>query len=182
MTFGTGPQALVSYIKNNWQASRSGREDVPDVTTSPDTEFGIVVTNDRKQVVEQYSVHDLIHCYHPQATGIDIEDAGFDEKNTIETVQIDIDATDRTDPNTGERLNASTRLVGDRTDPNFPSDESAPYPGIFGETMYVLEEIRRDFEEWDVVRMQPVNIFLGNSNANISLDVQLEHVATNTVV
>lgn len=181
MTFGTGPQALVDLIETNWQATRAGREDVPAIVSDPDTEFGVLVTRDRQEVRNQYAVHDLIHCYHPEASGLTFTDKGYDEEGTTEQVQIDVECTDRTDPDTGERLNADARLVGDRDSGNFPADETPPYPGLLGETKYVLEEKRRGMNEWDVVRVDVVNLFLGSSNANVSFSVDLEHVAKNTV-
>jgi len=55
-----------------------------------------------------------------------------------------------------------------------------PYPGLAGEVRYLLELARRDFREWDVARKDTVNMFLGNSNADMSWSVELEHVAENT--
>lgn len=183
MTYGTGPQALVDHISTAWEPTRTGREDVPAITTDYRSQAGTVfVTNDRDVIANNQQIHDLIHCYHPQADALAFSDRGYDEKNTVETVQVDIECTDRTDPTTGERLNARRRLVGDRDDANFPSDEDAPYPGLLGETVYVLEEVRRRFEEWDVARMDVINLYLGNSNASASLNVELEHIAQDTVV
>lgn len=192
MTFGTGPQALESLLLTNWEPTRAGREDVPDVirdgggnpSNNPqDTaEPGrVLITHDRDVVANNNAVYDLIHCYHPQAGGMSITDTGYKEKNVIETVQIDIDATDRTDPSTGERVYARERMVGDRDSAGFPTDESAPYPGLFGETMYILETVRRGMDEWDVARTDVVNTFLQNSEATMSLSVDLEHIAANTV-
>lgn len=180
MTTGTGPQAIASHLQANWQATRSGRPDVPDAVDDPHAEFGVVITEDRQRAKEQYSVHDIIHCYHPQA-GLTFTDQGYKEKNVVEEVQIDIDVTDRTDPDTGERLSARNRLVGDRSEPGFPSDESGPYPGVSGEVQYLLETVRRGLDEWDVARMGVVNVHLGNSEASISWSVELEHIAANTV-
>lgn len=190
MTFGTGPQALVTHLQDNWQTSRTGRNDVPDVvrdgngdpSSDPADGRGVLILHDREEVELNHAVHDEIHVYHPQAEGLDFEDRGFDEKNVLESVQIDIEITDRTDESTGERLFARERMVGDRDAAGFPTDQSAPYPGLLGEVVYLLETIRRDFEEWDVTRMQPVNVILENSNATVSLDVELEHISANTVV
>lgn len=179
MTYGTGPQALVDHLQTNWQASRSGRNDIPSAVTSPESEFGVLITHDRQRVANQHGVHDLVHCYHPQA-GFTITDNGYNEKNVVETVQIDIEVSDRTDPESGERLLARNRMVGDRDSTGFPSSEEPPYPGVFGEVMLLLEGVRRDFEEWDVARSDVVNMHLGNSNASISYSVDLEHIAANT--
>lgn len=182
MTFGTGAQAMAGYLTTNWQASRTGRTDLPAAVTDPDTEFGVHIVNDREIVAENRTVHDLIHVYHPEASGLDYQDRGYNEVQTRENLQIDIECTNRNDPDTGERLSARTRMVGDRDAAGFPTDETPPYPGLLGETVYLLESIRRDFEEWDVTRIQPLTIYLRNSNANASIDVELEHVAKNTVV
>lgn len=183
MTYGTGPQALVDHFSTNWQATRTGRPDLPEITTDYRSTAGTVfVTNDRSVIADNQQIHDLLHCYHPQADALAFTDRGYDEKNVVETVQIDIEATDRTDPDTGERLSAKDRLVGDRDDANFPTDESPPYPGLLGEVVYLLETIRRDFEEWDVARMDVLNLFLGNSDASAAVSVDLEHIAQDTVV
>lgn len=197
MTTGTGPQALVSSLLTNWQPTRTDddgnreRPDVPDVirdsgtpSNDPNDADGpgkVLIVNDRDVVANQHATYDLIHCYHPQAGPVSIEDNGYDEVRETETVQIDIEVTNRPDPDTGERLNAKDLLVGDRDDPEFPADESPPYPGIKGEVKYILETGRRGLEEWDVASYDTVNVFLGNSNANWSYSVELEHIARNTV-
>lgn len=193
MTLGTGPQALVEHIATSWQQTRSGRGDVTDVVRdgsgnaltgedAQNTDTGILVTRDRQVVERNTGVHDLIHCYHPEGSGLTVTDNGYKEKNVVENVQIDIETTDRTDQSTGTRLFAVDRMVGDRSDGGFPTDETPPYPGILGECIYTLELKWRGLAEWDVTSYDPVNVYLGNSNANVSLDVELEHVAANTVV
>lgn len=186
MTYGTGPQALVNHIESNWQASRTGREDVPPLAKDQpggiEENQGVVVFKNRDEISTTHSVHDLIHCYHPEASGLSFEDKGYDERGSEENVQVDIELTDRTDTDTEERLYAEERMVGDRESSGFPSDESPPYPGVMGEVIYVLSEVRRGLEEWDVTRIHPLSIHLGNSNASVSLDVILEHIATDTVV
>jgi len=182
MTYGTGPQAVADHIQNNWQATRTGRPDVPAIVTNEQTDFGVRVETNREDIANNRAVHDLIHCYHPQASGLSIQDRGYDEKNTVEEVQIDVECADRTDPDTGERLYARDCLVGDRDDAGFQYNDGGPYPGVFGEVVYVLEAVRRDFEEWDVARMDVINTYFGNSNANMSLSVELEHIAANTRV
>ena len=181
MTFGSGPQALDDHLTTNWQPTRTGRPDIPDVVTSPQSEFGVLIAHDREMVANNQGVHDLIHCYHPQSGGMTITDQGYNEKHVVETVQIDIEVADRTDPTTGERLYARDRLVGDRDATDYPSDESAPYPGVFGEVMYLLERVRKGLDEWDVARTDVVNMHLGNSDASISYSVDLEHLAAGTV-
>lgn len=186
MTFGTGPQAVAEYIGDTYQQTRAGREDVTGLAANKpggeEQNPGVVVRHDRGDVSVQRSVHDLIHVYHPDAGGIGTwDDQGYSEKNTVENVQIDFDLTNRNNLDTGERLNARDRLVGDRDSGGFPTDSDPPYPGILGETLYVLETVRRNFEEWDVSRIQPLTIFLGNSDASASIDVELEHIATTTV-
>jgi len=187
--FATGSQALVSLIADNWQTTRTGRVDVPAITETYRSNPGTVfVTHDREKVADDHAVHDLIHCYHPQASPLDVQDNGYKEQNVLESVQIDIVATDRPDPNTGERLSAAENLVGKREDEVTVRNaagiglDEPPYPGIFGEVKYLLEEVRRGHAEYDVVEHTVVNLFLGNSDANISLDVGLERVAANTVV
>lgn len=192
MTFGTAPQALVEYLASNWEATRSGRPDVPDVPRDGGgnglygedahrAEQGTVwVTEDRQEVAVNQSVHDLIHVYHPEQGGIDVTDKGSREQGTIEPVQIDVECTDRTDPETGERLLARDLMVGDRAGGAFPPTRTAPYPGLAGEVKYLLEDIRRGFTEWDKVSHEPNAIHLGNSNARVGFQVELEIIAMNT--
>jgi hypothetical protein len=127
------------------------------------------------------SSYDLIHCYHPEGNSPEITDRGFDEQRIVETVQVDISVTDRTDHTTdpSTRLLARERMVGDRDD--LASTSDPPYPGISGEVQYILESYRRGLDEWDRVNYTPVNVFLGNSNADISINVDLIQLATNTV-
>lgn len=183
MTFGTGPQALVSTLADNWQATRSGRPDVPEATTDQRSAAGtVLITNDRDVVANTQSVHDLVHCYHPQQTGIPFEDKGYNEQGATETVQIDIDLTDRTDPDTGERVSAKENMVGDRDHADFSTDiAGGPYPGIMGEVLYILESVtRKGFAEYDVARKEVVNLQLFNSNAVASVSVDLEWISINT--
>jgi hypothetical protein len=183
MTFGTGPQSLVQQLADHWTVTRSGRPDVPDATTQQRSEAGtVLLTNDRDVVANNQGVHDLVHCYHPQATGISMQDKGFDEQGATETVQIDIETTNRPDPDTGERLDARTRMVGDRSDPDFSTAISeGPYPGILGEVLYVLEaHTRLGFAEYDVARKEVINLQLYNSEASASVSVDLEWISVNT--
>lgn len=181
MTFGTGSQALVNYLASNWQASRTGRGDIPTSTTvhrsTPGTVF---ITQDRDEVAVEKSVHDLVHCYHPEADGIDVRDAGSQEQGTTEAVRIDVEVSDRTHPDTGERVYANAALVGDRDDANFPSNREPPYPGIAGEVKYLLEDVRKGFEEWDRVSHDVRLVHMGNSNARAHFHVELEIIAENT--
>lgn len=183
MTFGTGPQALVKELDANWQATRAGRPDVPAATTNyRSTQGTVFITHDRDEVANHHGVHDLVHCYHPQATGISMQDKGFNEQGAVETVQIDIEATDRTDPSTGERSTAKTRMVGDRDDADFSTDlAGGPYPGLLGEVLFVLEaNTRKGFREYDVARKEVINLVLENSNATASVSVDLEWISINT--
>lgn len=205
---GTGPQALVDLFSTEWQASRTGRPDIPPAVEDPKTEFGVRIVHDRSTVNQQRAVHDLVHCYHPSADPISIEDKGFKEVEQVETVQVDIECSDRTDPETGERLFARERMVGSREDETDlagagftlggasgatlggddggtlgTQNDAVAYPGLLGEVLYILELVRRGYEEWDVVRSpRVVGATLKNSSARMSLDVQLEHTARNTVV
>ena len=182
MTYGTGPQALVEYLADNWQATRDGRPDIPGATTEYKSETGTVfITHDRSEVADVHSVHDLVHVYHPQTTGVTAQDKGSQEQGTVETVQIDVETTDRTDPETHERLDATTLLRGDRSDPDFPTDRSPPYPGIAGEVKYLLEDIRRGHAEWDKVSHDIMSLTLENSNARAVFTVDMEIIAENTV-
>jgi hypothetical protein len=192
MTFGSGPQAVSDHLLDNWQVSRSGRNDVPDVLR----DSGNNRIRDPQQAVDPGKVlhyydrfepnvnrgaWDLVHCYHPEAGGIDWADSGFNEKTTTETIQIDLETVDRRDPSDDTRARARERMVGDRDDAGFPSDESPPYPGILGETLYLLEDVRRNFNEWDVARIQPLTVNLKHSECVVRLEVALEHVVTNVV-
>lgn len=188
MALGTGPQALVPFIESNWQASRTGRGDIPDTIDyhtggeNPDLESGVLVLRDRSEVGIDFGKHDLIHVYHPEASAPVITDQGYKEVNEVETVQIDISLTDRTDhalPAGQQRLSAKDRMIGDRDDLADAADP--PYPGIAGEVKYLLETIRRGFKEWDTVSHTPAQWTLGNSNADVSYSVELERIARNTV-
>jgi len=183
MALGTGPQALVTLFEDNWQKSRAGRDDVPpmyDDTTQIQLQKGVIVPlKNREQSGVDRGKHDIIHCYHPEAGPITVTDTGYSEERITETVQVDIELTDRTDQSTGERLSARDRMVSKRG--NLASVSEPPYPGILGEAKYVLEEKRRGYREWDTVSVEPVNVYLGNSNANVSLNVELERIAKDTV-
>ena len=183
---GTGPQALVDLLAAEWQPSRPFRADVPDVSGDPDvvgpaiddwktTPNTVIVTEDRQTVDRNNQVHDLIHAYHPEGTPPTRDDRGFNEVGTTETVQIDIECADRTVD--GQRTSARYRMVGDRRD-----GENEAYSGLWGEVDYILEGERRGLEEWDVTRQDPVAIILDNSNARVSINVELERIARNTHV
>ena len=180
MTLGTGPQALLEVLRDGWQASRVGRPDVPPLVPQGDerTENGVLLVRDRSDVRVQQDRHDLIHVYQPEASPGAITDTGFDEQRVTETVQIDISVTDRTD-SVGERTLARTRIVGDRD--AVAATGEPPYPGIYGEVIYVLETVRRGFDEYDTVSYEPIRTMLNNSSADVSLSVDLEQIATNTV-
>jgi len=186
MTLGTGPQRIARFIEDNWQATRAGRGDVPDVIeyqtggADPRLNEGVLVVRDRANTYVDTAKHDLIHVYHPEAAPPVEEDNGYKEKRVVETVQVDIELTDRTDPaDDSARLDATARMVGDRDD--LADTSEPPYPGIWGETRYVLETVRRGLDEWDTVRQDPVNTYLGHTNANVSIHADLEQIATNTV-
>jgi hypothetical protein len=68
-------------------------------------------------------------------------------------------------------------MVGDRRDP-----DNQEYTGLWGEVTYILEGVRRRYDEWDVVSQDPVAIVLENSNARVSLNVELERIARSTRV
>jgi hypothetical protein len=93
---------------------------------------------------------------------------------TVETVQVDIECGDRTID--GQRSTARYRLVGDRRD-----SANQEYAGIAGEVEYILETVRRSFNEWEVVSSDPVALVLNNSNSRMSLNVELERIGRNTV-
>jgi len=185
MAFGTGPIALVELFENEWQESRTGRDDVPPIikrktgSEDPDLTNGVLAVRDRQAVEWDQARHDLIHCYHPEAGPFAISDSGYKEQEVTETVQVDVQLTDRTDQTTDERLSAVNRMVSDRE--SLAVLDEPPYPGIFGETKYILETIRRGLDEYDRVSHDVINFYLGNSNANVSLNVELERLAANTV-
>ena len=183
MALHTGPQRLQTLFEDNWQASRTGRADIPDVITGdPKRNRGVVVFRDRESVDVDHAKHDLIHCYHPEANPPSIQDQGYKEQRIVETVQVDIDLTDRTDqtlPAGQQRLSAKKRMVGLRGD--LANLDEPPYGGIAGEVKYILESNRRGLAEWDRVNYDYLNTYLGNSNATISLNVELVRLAANTV-
>jgi len=189
MALVTGPQRLLELFEDEWQATRAGRADVPDIikrTTqgeNPNLNDGVLPVRDREEVAVDQAKHDLLHCYHPEGNPPTVTDNGFKEQNVVETVQIDLDITDRTDHALNPpdaRLSARERMTGLRGD--LAAFDDPPYGGIAGETVYILETVRRGLDEWDTVSYDFVNVYLGNSNATISLNVELEQIARNTVV
>lgn len=188
MALGTGPQALQEYIETNYQETRNGRADLPPIikhatgTDDPKLNSGVLVLRDREDPRYDTGKHDLVHLYHPEANPPDRSDQGYREVNLIESVQLDISLTDRSDHSLAagnQRLSARERMTGLRGD--LASTESPPYGGIAGEMQYLLESTRKGLSEWDRVSFTPVNWFLGNSNADVSLSVELERIAANTV-
>jgi len=181
---GTGSQALVELFASEWQVSRPERADVPKIVGDPglidatiadyEQNKGVLLTRDRQNTYQNQAAHDLIHCYPPEGVPPDKTDKGFNEVGTVETVQVDIECGDRTID--GQRSSAALRLVGDRTD----SDEKK-YTGIAGEVERILETVRKEYQEWEVVDTEPVALVLGNSNARMSLNVELEVIGRNTV-
>jgi len=181
---GTGSQALVELFATEWQASRPERADIPQIVGDPDLidasiadyeqNKGVLVTEDRQETYQHQAAHDLIHCYHPEGVPPDKTDKGFNEVGTVETVQVDIECGDRTI--NGQRSSARYRLVGDRRD-----SANQEYSGIAGEVLRILETVRRDYEEWEKVAVDPVALILNNSNARMSLNVELEIIGRNTV-
>ena len=170
-TYGRGPEQLVELLTEEWQPERPYRQAVPDVVEDPDLESGVLIIKDRKDVHIQHSMHDVVHCYHPQASGLNVTDRGFKEQNVVENVQIDVELTDRNDAETGERLSARERMIGNGTDQG----------GIFNEVKHILESVRRGFETYDEVSHTLIRMSLRNSNADVSFDVELERIAENTV-
>lgn len=188
MALGTAPQRLVDLLETEWQASRTGRADVPEMiqyqtgSDDPALNSGVLVLRDREDPAVDMGKHDLIHCYHPEANPPNSQDRGYSEEQLVETVQIDIDITDRTDhslPAGQQRLSARKRMVGLRGD--LTDFDEPPYPGLLGETKYILETVRRGLDEWDTVSHDFVLLSLKNSNATASINVELEQIARNTV-
>lgn len=188
MALGTSPQRLVRFLESNWQATRTGRGDIPDTikhhtgSEDPDLNSGVLLVRDRDQPFVDYGKHDLIHVYHPEASAPVVTDIGYSEVNEVETVQVDISLTDRTDHSLAagnQRLSAKDRMVGDRDD--LASTSDPPYPGIAGEVQYLLETIRRGLDEWDTVTATPATWRLGTANADVAWTVELETIARNTV-
>lgn len=186
MALGTAPDRLVTLFENTWQAQRAGRGDVPpmyDTTKDIDLQKNVVVPlRNREESGVDRGIHDIIHSYHPEANPPDIQDNGYKEVRETETVQVDIDLTDRSihsNPVGDTRSSARERMKGDRAD--LADTGEPPYPGIQGEVMYVLETVRRGLDEWDTVRFTLVNQYLGNSNATVSFSVELVQLARNTV-
>lgn len=191
MTFGTGPQAVVDILQTNWQVTRSGRPDVPDLVrdgsnnpssdpADADEPGRILILRNREEVSLNHAVFDVIHCYQPEGDPGVWTDNGYKEENVVQGIQVDIDLTDRTDPDTGERITARERMIGNRDTPSF-AGEDPPYPGILGEVKYILETVRRGYEEYDKVSVTPISATLKNSDATVRLDVELEIIAKNTV-
>ena len=80
-----------------------------------------------------------------------------------------------------DRLLAAMGLEPGMTVADLGTGTGSEYSGILGETKYILETVRRGLAEWDRVNYDPVNLYLGNSNANASIAVELEQPARNTV-
>ena len=185
MAYGTGGEALVSVLRDNWQQSRTGRDDVPPIigeSDDPRTTTGVYPLRDRSDKRVDLAKHDVLHCYVPEGNPGSTTDTGFDEQRQVETVQIDIQLTDRTDhskPQGDQRLPAKERAVGDRG--SVATLGEPPYPGVVGEVQYILEKVRRGFDQYDTVSYDPLRVLLNNSNADVSFTVELEQIATNTV-
>ncbi len=189
MALGTGPERLVKLFQTEWQSTRVGRGDIPDVvrddggdpSSDPTDGGGVLILRNTENVRFDTSRHDLIHCYHPEGNSPEITDRGYDEQRITETVQVDISITDRTDHSTdpADRLLARERMVGDRD--GLASTSDPPYPGISGEVQYILEGVRRGLDEWDRVEYDPIDFNLGNSNADVRWNVDLIRLAANTV-
>ena len=189
--YGTAPEAVRQIIFDTWQASRAGRPDVPPLVTdgsgnptSDRTEADgpgeVLVVINREDPNLDYAVFDVIHCYHPDAEGLGtFTDQGFTEERVQEPVQVDIKLKDRTDPDTGERITARERMVGDRDDASF-SGADPPYPGIAGEFKYVMETVRTGYEEFERVDLTPIGGTLQNSDATLRFEAVLDRVK-NTV-
>lgn len=183
MALGTAPQRLLTLFETEWEATRAGRGDVPPMY-DPDTPVNqqtdvVVPVRDRQTTPAKRGIHDILHIYHPEANPPASTDRGFKEENLVESVQIDVELTDRTDQSTGERLSAEERMVGRRGD--LAAFDAPPYPGVLGEVKYVLEGVRRGLDEWDRVSHDFQNLYLGNSNADVAVSVELEQIAKNTV-
>jgi len=188
MSLGTGSQRLIQLLEDEWTVTRAGRADVPAIIKhvtedeDPRTNSGVFALRDREDSRIDQAKHDVIHAYHPEANPPQATDNGYKEEQLIETVQLDILLTDRTDhsrPPGEQRLSARDRMTGLRAD--LGSGVGSEYAGILGETKYILETVRRGLAEWDRVNYDLVNLYLGNSNANVSLSVELEQPARNTV-
>jgi hypothetical protein len=148
----------------------------------PDLNRGVLVVRDRQRQGVDRALHDILHVYQPSAASPTITDRGFKEVNEVETVQIDIELADRTDHATASdaRLDADERLVGRRTY-TATSGEGEDYRGILGEVRYILETVRRGYEEWDTVSHTLGDLQILNSTADASVTVELERIARNTV-
>jgi len=185
MALGTGPQKIISLFETNWNAIRTGRGDIPDIikyhtgSEDPDTNAGVLAVRDREQIFVDTGKHDLLHCYIPEANPPQITDTGYAEEQRIESVQVDIEIATRPDPNDSSKRLSVDRMMGDRDD--ISDTGSAPDGGLAGEVKYILETKRRGLDEWDVVSVDLINWFIGNSNANVSYLVELEEIARNTV-
>ena len=189
MALGTGPDRLVELLRDNWQATRAGRDDIPDVvrdaagdpSSDPSDGDGVLVLRNREEVQVRQSRHDLVHIYHPTANAPEITDRGYDEQRIVETVQIDVEAADRTDQSTTPptRRVARDRMLGDRA--ALASTSEPPYGGLAGEVQFLLETVRRGLDEWDRVDYTLVGMTLQNSNATVRFSVDLTQLAANTV-
>jgi len=188
---GLGPQALKELFEDGydsydgWQATRSGRPDVPPIAANEpggeDANRGVSVRVNREEVAVDNAVYDLIHIYHPSADPGSRQDQGFQEERIVESVQIDIDVTDRTNDD-GTRTFARERMTGYEGDILDVLNDDPPYPGLLGETIYVLEGVRKGLKIWDTVSWEPLDWTLKNSNATVRLQVELEQIARNTRV
>jgi hypothetical protein len=185
VALGTGPQKLLTLFETNWQASRTGRGDIPDIiqhtttTQDPDTTTGVLAVRDRTQIFVDTAKHDLVHCYIPEANPPQVTDNGYAEERRIETVQVDIEIATRPDPDDKSTRLSVDRMMGDRDD--IADTGGGPDGGLAGEVKYILETKRRGLDEWDVVSVDLINWFIGNSNANVSYLVELEEIARDTV-
>jgi len=185
MALGTSPQALVELFEKNWEPSRVGRGDIPDIikhktgTDDPDVNRGALAVRDRDRVFVDTAKHDQIHCYIPDANPPQVSDTGHSEENRIEFAQVDIDITTRPDPDDSSRQLSVDRMYGLRGD--ISDTGEPPDGGLAGEVKYILETARRGLGEWDVVSADLLHWHIGNSKARVSYSVELEEIARNTV-
>jgi hypothetical protein len=188
---GLGPQALKELFEDGyngnsgWQATRSGRPDVPPIAANlsggEEANRGVTIRTNREDVSVEQSVYDLIHIYQPSADPGSRTDKGFKEEELVESVQIDIDIADRPLAD-GTRSLARERMVGYTGDILDVLNDDPPYPGLLGETVYVLEGVRKGLAIWDTVSWGLLDYTIKNSNATVRLSVELEQIARNTRV
>lgn len=129
-----GGQFIKSYLQNNWQTGRTGRNvDVPQP----------VFILEKDEVQERIRTNDVAHIVDGGTQDIKPVGIGWNS-NRIETrMKIDL----RTAKKTGSDVDGRIRMFGERDNSNVAES----YGGLVGEIFKLMLEIRKGTKEYDLV-------------------------------